>query len=108
MEVPATPVRELVKVARLYDETGRPEEALAAYVAALRDAPGLRGAAMLVPRLTELESRLARARNVEVRIALLGNATLDQLRDCLAADCYREGWRPRTYLAGFDQYAQEI
>ena len=102
------PVGELVKLARLHEDAGRPEDALAAYVAALREAPGLRGAMMLVPRLAELESQLAPARDVEVRIALLGNATLDQLRDCLAAECYREGWRPRTYLAGFDQYAQEI
>jgi FkbH-like protein len=85
-----------------------PDETLAAYLDLLDGARGVRNALMVAPRLAELDAKLPLTDRREIRVAVLGNATLDQLRDCLLVECYREGWLPRMYLAGFDQYAQEI
>ena len=69
---------------------------------------GVRTALKVAPRLTALDALIPNDGRRQVRIALLGSSTLDQLADCLAAACYRRGLRPRMYTGGFDQYAQEI
>ncbi|MBV9354204.1 MAG: tetratricopeptide repeat protein, partial [Chloroflexi bacterium] len=43
-----------------------------------------------------------------VRIAMLGNATMDQLADYLTVEAFRNGLRPTVHKAGYDQYSQQI
>lgn len=44
----------------------------------------------------------------EVRIAYLGNVTLDLLPPYVAAHNAREGWRTLSYIGGFAQHYQEL
>ncbi|GAC1456460.1 MAG: hypothetical protein PVSMB10_14360 [Pseudarthrobacter sp.] len=46
--------------------------------------------------------------NEAVRIALLGNATLDHLQSYVTVECYRAGLQPEVYQTGFDQHIQDI
>ena len=94
-------------LARLYERLGHPEAALGAYLAVLDAAPSLANHLMLAERLDQLAlPEVPAARTV--RIALLGNATLDQLKSYLKVECYRAGLRPVLYQCGFDQYSREI
>ncbi len=56
----------------------------------------------LAPALPEIDPQRS------VRIALLGNATLDHLASYLTVDAFRAGLRPTVYQPGYDQYQQEI
>ena len=59
--------------------------------------------------LEDLEPRLPEAAPAQsIRIALVGNATLDHLRAYLSVACMQAGLRPSIYQSGFDQYNQEI
>ncbi|TME51075.1 MAG: HAD-IIIC family phosphatase [Chloroflexi bacterium] len=84
------------------------EETLDHYLRLIRDDRSARTALMVAPRLAALQQGSPPDPHAELRFALLGSGTLDQLRDCLAVGCYRDGWRPRIHLSGFDQYAQEM
>src|SRR5438309_890833 len=84
------------------------EETLDHYLRLIRDDRSARTAHMVAPRLAALQQGSPPDPHAELRFALLGSGTLDQLRDCLAVGCYRDGWRPRIHLSGFDQYAQEM
>jgi len=83
-------------------------ETLDRYLRLIQDDHSVRTALMVAPRLAALQEDSPRDRHAELRIGILGSGTLDQLRDCLAVGCFRNGWLPRIHLSGFDQYAQEM
>ncbi len=56
----------------------------------------------LAPSLPDVEAQRS------VRIALLGNATLDHLASYLTVDAFQAGLRPTLFQPGYDQYQQEI
>jgi FkbH-like protein len=84
------------------------EETLEGYLELLEKDRSVRSALMIAPRLRALGRPAHDDGRAELRVALLGSGTLDQLRDCLTVECYRRGWRPRIFLAGFEQFAQEM
>ena len=84
------------------------EDSLAGYLELLERDRTVRTALMMAPRLRALGSATEGHGGQELRIALLGSGTLDQLGDCLTVEGYRRGWRPNVYLAGFEQFAQEM
>ncbi len=93
---------------RLYEQTGQPEQALSTYRELMDTAPSMATCLMLAERFDALEPQLPEPRpDQSVRVALLGNATLDHLQSYLKVECYRSGLRPAFYQAGFDQYNQE-
>jgi acyl carrier protein/tetratricopeptide (TPR) repeat protein len=93
---------------RLLEAQGRYQEAHAAYLRLVEELPGASTALTVAPRLERLAARLRPAPDAVVRIAMLGSATLDQLRDCLAVQAHRAGLRPEMHLAGADRYAEEV
>jgi predicted enzyme involved in methoxymalonyl-ACP biosynthesis len=84
------------------------EETLDRYLRLIRNDQSARTALMVAPRLAALQQVSPCDPRAELRIGLLGSGTLDQLRDCLAVGCYRDGWQPHIHMSGFDQYAQEM
>ncbi|MEA2670487.1 MAG: hypothetical protein QOG45_707 [Chloroflexota bacterium] len=102
-------VRHHLQRGRILEAQLRLPEAYACYLGALEVLPGAGQALRLAPALERVAGRLPEpAAGRSVSIAVLGSATLDQLRACLVVQCHRAGLRPRLHLAGFDQYAQEI
>ena len=98
-----------LNLGRLYEQIGDPEAALATYLELSAAAPSLANCLIAAERIELLAPRLPEPLpNQRVRIALLGNATLDHLQSYLSLDCYRVGLRPVFYQAGFDQYTQDI
>ncbi len=98
-----------LSLGRLYEQTGQPEQALSTYRELMDTAPSMATCLMLAERFDALEPQLPEPRpDQSVRVALLGNATLDHLQSYLKVECYRSGLRPAFYQAGFDQYNQEI
>ncbi len=96
-------------LARAYERSGDVELALATYLQLVERAPTPRSYLTVAPLLASLGPALpevAPARHA--RIALLGNATLDQLSGYLSIECHQAGLRPTIYQAGFDQVTQEI
>jgi predicted enzyme involved in methoxymalonyl-ACP biosynthesis len=88
---------------RAYEKTGQPELALATYLELVQAAPTLANTLVVADRIDQLNLP-----NQNLRIALLGNATMDHLQAYVKVECYRAGLRPLFYQAGFDQYTQEI
>jgi len=96
-------------LARLYEQQDRPEDAFATYLRLLDALPATRNVMLVGQQLDALADRLPEAPAAKrVRIALLGNASMEQLRAYLAVECYRNGLRPSFYEAGFDQYTQAL
>ena len=96
-------------LARLLAQNGHGAEALAVYLALIEVAPSHKNYLVVAERLATLEPTLAAPqRGQAIKIALLGNATLDHLQSYLRVECYRSGLRPQIYQGGFDQYTQEI
>ena len=92
---------------RAYEKTQQPELALSTYLDLVQRAPSLANTLVVAERIDGLTVPEA-GPNRSVRIALLGNATLDHLHSYLKVACYAAGLRPTIYQAGFDQYSQEI
>jgi FkbH-like protein len=98
-----------LQLAALQEQAGDAPAALSTYVDLVEAAPTMANVLMVGERLDALEPRLPEAAaGMRVRIAMLGNATLDHLRSYLKVACYQAGLRPVIYQAGFDQYNQEI
>jgi FkbH-like protein len=88
---------------RAYEKTGQPQLALATYLELVKASPTLANTLVAADRIDQLNLP-----DQNLRIALLGNATLDHLNSYLKVACYAAGLRPQIYQAGFDQYTQEI
>ncbi|MBO1413055.1 HAD family hydrolase [Streptomyces sp. FH025] len=69
---------------------------------------GLESAGALLTGPAQLAELATADTLVEQRVALLGNATLDQLPNLLTAVMIREGLLPRIRSAGFNQWRFEI
>jgi FkbH-like protein len=90
--------------------------ALAEALAGARDAAALRAALAHaeIDKLTANDaSVLSRALHAwgappDLKIAYLGNFTLDLLPRCVDVACAREGVRTASYVGKFDQYVQEV
>ena len=96
-------------LARLLTRAGAPEQALSVYEALIEAVPSAKSYLIVADRLDELAAALPEARPQQrIRIALVGNATLDHLKSYVKVECFRAGLRPTFYLGGFDQYTQEI
>jgi tetratricopeptide (TPR) repeat protein len=93
---------------RLLEAMGRLEEAHAAYLRLIEELPTATNALTVAPRLERLSTRLPPVPGAGIRIAMLGSATLDQLRDCLVVQAHRAGLRPRMQVARADRYTREI
>src|SRR5690348_11173784 len=94
---------DLLKTARQLRRDQKPAEALTAYFGAIDAAPTLTNYVNVAEAIDDL---LPAGR--ALRIALLGNATLDYLQSYVKVECARLGLVPAIYQAGFDQYNQEI
>jgi FkbH-like protein len=106
---PAASATAYLQLARLYEQAGRPEDALATYLTLLDALPASRTVLLVGQQLDALAAALPEPPAARrVRIALLGNASLEQLRAYLAVECFRNGLRPSFYEAGFDQYTQAL
>jgi tetratricopeptide (TPR) repeat protein len=98
-----------LNLGRSYERLARPGDAVAAYLELIAAAPSARSYLTVANRLDELAQELpAVADQQSVRIALLGNATLDHLASYLRVECFRAGLRPTIYQAPYDQVTQEI
>jgi FkbH-like protein len=98
-----------LQLARLQEQSGKPTDALATYLEMLAAVPTLTDMMLVGRKLDELTEQLpAPATDQQIRIALLGNASMEQLRAHLVVECVRDGLRPAIYEAGFDQYARAI
>ncbi len=98
-----------LSLARLYEQSGQVDKALATYQELIQAAPSHKTFLIVAQRLEELAPFLSEATTVkQIKIALLGNATLDHLQAYLKVECYRAGLRPQFYQGGFDQYTQQI
>jgi|GEM_PF-50972 len=98
-----------LSLARLYEQTGQPDKALATYQELIQATPSHKTYLITAQRLDELEPSLGEVPTTkQIKIALLGNATLDHLQAYLKVECYRAGLRPQFYQGGFDQYTQQI
>jgi FkbH-like protein len=106
---PSRDAASYLHLARLYEQVQRPEEALAAYLRLLDALPATRSRRLVGQKLDALAPALpAPTRAQRIRIALLGNASMEQLGAHLSVECYRNGLRPTFYEAGFDQYTQAL
>ncbi len=98
-----------LSLARAHEQQRNDEQALQTYIQLVEAIPTARSYLTVAPRLTQLAgSRPASPAARQVRIALAGNATNDQLGNYLSVECYRAGLQPTVYIAGFDQVVQEI
>lgn len=97
------------QLAALYERTGQPEQALATYMDVIEKAPSGKTYLLVAQQLDELAAALPEVQtNRSIKVALLGNATLDHLHSYVKVECYKAGLRPIFYQSGFDQYTQEI
>jgi FkbH-like protein len=98
-----------LRLARLYEQTDRPEDALATYLHLLDALPATRNTMLVGQKLDALAASLPEpTRAQRIKIALLGNASMEQLQAYLSVECYRNGLRPTFYEVGFDQYTQAL
>lgn len=98
-----------LSLARLYKQSGRYPEALAACMDLTLANPTSRTMLVAAGLLDEILPNLPEpGPNQAIRVAILGNSTLDHLGSYLKVELSRIGLRPQFYLAGFDQYTQEI
>lgn len=95
-----------LNLARLLEETGQLPEAYKTYIALLSSAPSDANCLIVANRLDAVAPIAGDGKSI--KIALLGNATLNQLESYLKVECYKLGLRPEFYIGGFDQYSQEI
>src|SRR5207253_5217450 len=79
-------------LARVYEQMGQRDLAIATCLRLIEAAPTARNYLTVAQRLEQLaESENASG---EIRIALVGNATLDQLASYLRVECFRAVLRP--------------
>lgn len=98
-----------LNLARLYEQTNQTERALTTYLRLIDVAPSAGNYLVVAQRLDELQPvPLGSGANRKVKVALLGNATLDHLQSYLKVECHRAALRPEIYQSGFDQYTQDI
>lgn len=103
-----------LNLGRAYEQLDRADDATATYLRLVEAAPTARNYLTVAERLKSLplplEEALSRGEGggSEIRIALLGNATLDQLASYVSVECRRAGFRPVVYQAPFDQYTQQM
>lgn len=98
-----------LSLARLYGQLGKAEQARDVCLELLAAAPSQKNVLGAAAFLDDLEPELPDPRPEQtVRVALLGNATLDHLQSYLKAELYRAGLRPQVYQGPFGQYTQEI
>jgi FkbH-like protein len=98
-----------LSLARAHERMGEFELAAATYIQLVEAIPTARSYLTVAPRLADLAPNLPEPpKGRTIRVALLGNSTLDHLASYVALECYRAGLRPSVYQAGFDQTTQEI
>ncbi len=98
-----------LSLAQLCKRMGRVERALASCLDLVNFAPSAGNTLIVAGLLDELAPLLAEAKpDQTLKVALLGNATLDHLRSYLKVELYRAGLRPDIYIGDFGQYTQEI
>lgn len=98
-----------LSLARLYKQLGRYQDALAACLDMTLANPSLRTTLVAASFLDDMANSLPEpGPNQAIKVALLGNATLDHLGSYLKVELNRIGLRPQLYIASFDQYTQEI
>lgn len=98
-----------LSLARHYERHSQPERALTTYHELIEACPTQGNYLTVAKRLDELAPALPTDRpERSIRIALVGNATLDHLQSYLKVACFITGLRPQFYQAAFDQYVQEI
>src|SRR5262249_15330550 len=98
-----------LSLARLYQRTEQLERALATVLDAVDVAPSLKTYLTAAQALDDLAEVLPEPdSNRAVRVALVGNATLDHLQAYVKVECYGGGLRPSIYQGGFDQYTQDM
>jgi FkbH-like protein len=101
--------RYYLSLARVYEQIAQPQEAFATYLALLDAAPTGSNYLIVSERLDALAALLPEGSLAQsLRLAVIGNATLDYLQSYIKVECYRAGIRPTVHQGGFDQYAQEI
>src|SRR5437870_7165425 len=96
---------EIMKSARRLRRAGLSEHALNTYLAVIDAAPTMTNYLIVAQDLDDL-TLPPTAPAATIRIALVGNATLDHLHSYVKVECLRAGLRPEIYQAGFDQYNQ--
>jgi FkbH-like protein len=97
-----------MELARAYEAAGGTADAVASYLRVATLDQSLATTLALAERLTTLAPPPAPTPAREVRIALLGSATLTYVRSYLEVACRVAGLTPVLYEGDFGQYAQEI
>ncbi len=97
-----------LNLARVYEQAGEPELALGTYLESTDAAPSARNTLTVAQRLDAIAPDLPKLPAKTIKLALLGNATLDHLQSYLKVECYRAGLQAEVYVGGFDQYTQDI
>lgn len=86
------------RLARVYEQIGDIESAVATYLQLVTTAPSMANMLVVGSRLDALAARLPTpSPDRSIRIALLGNATLDSLQSYLKVACFVAGLRPTVY-----------
>ncbi|MBF6612560.1 MAG: HAD-IIIC family phosphatase [Chloroflexi bacterium] len=98
-----------LSLARLYKQQKEAEKALASCLDLMSAVPSGKNTLVVAGLLDELAGELPRAKpNRALKVALLGNATLNHIQSYLKVELYRAGLRPDIRPGSFGQYAQEI
>lgn len=97
-----------LNLARMHERDGDAYRAADVYLELVGAVPSTRSYLTVAQRLDALAPAAGSRFPRTVKIALLGNATLDHLQSYLKVECYRAGLQPEVYQAGFDQYTQDI
>jgi FkbH-like protein len=95
-------------LARLYERSDQPHRAMETYLELVAAAPTARNYLVVAQRFDELAASTSAMPGEPVKIALLGNATLDHMQSYMKVACYQAGFQPEIYQCGFDQYTQDI
>jgi FkbH-like protein len=107
-DLSATDSNAYLNLARALEQQGDCAQAVETCLRLVEAVPSARTYLTVAPRLDQLIAELPPVPQAHrIRIALLGNATLDQLSSYLSVECRRAGLEPTIYLAGFDQVVQE-
>ncbi|MCC7371962.1 MAG: HAD family hydrolase [Chloroflexi bacterium] len=100
---------QFLQLAHLQEQAGDLAGALATYLRLLDAVPAHSDMMLVGQRIDALVPRLPAPSTAEqISIALLGNASMEQLRAHLVVECVRAGLRPAVYEAGFDQYTHTL
>ncbi len=97
-----------LELARAYEAAGKSADAVVAYLRVATIDESQATTLMLADKLASLASSEGTTPSREVRIALLGSATLDYVRSYLEVSCRLAGLTPTFYEGDFGQYAQDI